>query len=453
MPVDCLEALYPEELKDLPVAWDQVKIPGPPGPYRLSGSEGDSILAKDRFRRRTIQAFNLYPAGAADEGHTDRLAFIDKAIPHSLYDLMCTEASDAVKATVSDISRQTGRAVCQSAYNFVSFLSRPETFQTYDLAGGQLHLAVNCDPNTLDRESVQASKRFHMHFLYWRRQELKLLQGVACNRRQTRKLLRQRMLDPLFILGPAMIHERLHEENFRYEGMRLIPFRPDEIMVQGMTPGCLIRLDTWGRLKTEAFTQCINHIHCCIKATSRQLQHAFTGQSQPPDPWQRHALLPYPVIVDNIGKLSFSRRPSEGLVHLARVLRNISPQLMNYLKRRSGHRIRHLVLNNPCYTLNLYSPDEHQIDRPLIESKAVYLSIQVKLLSAIGGAGLLCLKGVPIVRIVREQGEFSAESWSTRARFQRDYTAYNYPIIERLFNTGMCTDYRYSDPVTGWDKI
>jgi hypothetical protein len=53
------------------------------------------------------------------------------------------------------------------------------------------------------------------------------------------------------------------------------------------------------------------------------------------------------------------------------------------------------------------------------------LSVQLKLFSGIGGAGLLSLPGIPSVRVLRGQGRFQLDAWQTRSHFQRAFAAYN----------------------------
>jgi len=446
---DRLAALYPDDVDDLPVAWCQLRVAGPPAGYRLTPQERDSADLSERFRRRTIMAFDVQSNGPAAGSQVDRLAFVDKAVPHSRYDLMCAEVSTAAKPTVRDIGRQTAAALWRSAYNFVSFVSRPESQRAYGLEGGQLHLALNCDPNTRDRESIQAGKQFHLHFLYWTQQELAALRDVAYDA-GARSLLQRRLLDPLAFVAPAMVVERLRTLDLENGAMALLPFHPAD-SIHGCKPmGCLIRVSEWAVLRSPEFVDTIDRIHHCIAATSAQLQQAFTGQAQPPKVWCRHALLPPAVIRDNIDRLGFSAATTAALHHLAGALRDVSPRLMDFMKRHGRARRRHLALNNPCYALNLYAPAHNSFSVPLIDAPEVYLIIRVKLFSAIGGAGLLCLNEVPCVRIVREQGAFSERLWRQRARFQSDFVAYNYPLIEKTGAASAPVYYRFGDFETGW---
>ncbi len=453
MPIDPFAALYPEDINSLPIAWDHVRIPGPPAAYRLTPEERCSTDNSIRFKRRTIQRFDLHSTGVGGLAQLYHLAFIDKVSPHSLYDLMCTEVSDPLKATVSAIGRETGEAMCRSAYNFVDFVSRPDIIESFGLQNGELHLGVNCDPNTLDRESIQASKQFHMHFLYWTQAELAPLQRAKVTVTSVpNDLLRKRLLDPLLYLGAALVEERLRRSNFNADGVQLLPFSAAASIHKGLALGCLLRLDEWTVLNTSGFVAAIETIHQCIQTSSEELLAAFTGHTDPPAIWERHPLLPHPKIVDNIGRMGFSEALDSRLRDLARELRDLSALNMDYLKRHKAARLRHMTLNNPCYAMNLYAPRHNQSDQPLIEVQEIYLSVQVKLFSAIGGSGLVPLRGFPCVRIVRGSGEFSETMWRKRARFQREFVTYNHSMIKDSFDIDHFVDYRFIDLLLGWSN-
>jgi|GEM_PF-1113127 len=453
MPIDPFAVLYPEDINLLPIAWDHVHIPGPPAAYRLSPDERCSNDNSIRFKRRTIQRFDLHSTGAGGHAQLDHLAFIDKVSPHSLYDLMCTEVSNPLKATVGDIGRETGEAMCRSAYNFVDFVSRPDIIESFGLQNGELHLGVNCDPNTLDRESIQASKQFHMHFLYWTEEELAPLQCAeitVCSAPEI--LLRKRFLDPLLYLGAALVEERLRQSNFSADGLQLLPVNAASSIHKGLALGCLLRLDEWSVLNAPGFVEAIETIHRCMQTSSEELLAAFTGHTDTPAIWERHPLLPHRKIVDNIGRMGFSGALDSRLRYLASELRDLSAQNIDYLKRHKAARLRHMTLNNPCYAINLYAPRHNQLDQPLIEAQEIYLSVQVKLFSAIGGSGLVPLRGFPCVRIVRGSGEFSETKWRKRARFQREFATYNYTMIKDSFDMEHLVDYKFIDPLLGWSN-
>jgi hypothetical protein len=83
------------------------------------------------------------------------------------------------------------------------------------LSGGQLHLALNCDPNTVDRESVQAAKQFHLHLLYWTAAELAALSRSSRPPSrladETSAFRRRQCMDPLGFLGAHVMHRALSD--------------------------------------------------------------------------------------------------------------------------------------------------------------------------------------------------------------------------------------------------
>ena len=453
MPVDAFAALYPKNIDSLAVAWNSVNIPGPPAPYRLNPQESSSSDPDVRFRRRTIQSLEMIATGHEARSQCDRLAFVDKVSPHSSIDLMCTEISEPLKATVNDIGRETGELMCRSAYHFVEFVSRPDIIDSFGLQDGEVHLGVNCDPNTRDRESIQASKQFHMHFLYWKQSELNGLQTLRQEIPGPSELLRQRLLDPLLFLGAAMVQERLRGISFEMPGITLKPFDPADSIERGLPLGCLMQLDDWSVLNSGAFVALIQRIHEIIKLGAQQLNAALTGRTDSPAAWQRFDLLPQRTIADNIDKLGYSAGIVEQLKFLAAKLHNVSPALMTYFKRHKYARIRHLSLNNPAYALNLYSPRPNKLEKPLIDSNEIYLNIQLKMLSAIGGSGLVALRRIACCRILRNQGTFSEQAWSMRTRFQEQFCAYNYAMLKDAFDIERVVDYRYINSTQGWREV
>lgn len=80
-----------------------------------------------------------------------------------------------------------------------------------------------------------------------------------------------------------------------------------------------------------------------------------------------------------------------------------------------------MSLNQPCYGVNLYSPEANRSQAPVITSAPLHLLLSAKLFSGTGCAGLLPLAGVPSVRVLRGRGEFDAKDWQARAAWQRAF--------------------------------
>lgn len=414
---DRFAALYPADLDLLRVAWDQIRIPGPPAAYAMTRTETEHPDPQRRFARRTIQEIGC---------NGDRLALIDKASPHSLFDLMVSEISDPPKATPDAVDPATGRMLWHTGLAFVRFVSDPEVMHRFDLADGELHLALNCDPNTHDRESVQAAKQFHLHLLYWPGRALTALEKAGRFGAVEDPRLRRQGIDPLAFLGAHLIYEALVGLDLGVPGARLE--KPDDrLTLRGDRPlGCRITLSGWHLLAEPVFEDMIRRLHLRLDSLAADLLDAFTGNRTPPWPWHRHALLPHAEIGRRLAGLALSARTRTGLGHLARLLQDLPTATADRLGRADSRRRMHLMtLNQPAYALNLHAPGRNHPSTPLRESPVVYLIIQPKLFSGIGGAGLLSLGGIPSVRILRGEGRFSGESWHQRSAFQRHFAEFN----------------------------
>jgi hypothetical protein len=174
---------------------------------------------------------------------------------------------------------------------------------------------------------------------------------------------------------------------------------------------------------------------------------------EPPSPWHRHCLLPVGEIRARIAGLPFCAEVKGGLLDLAAGLRWLAPETVRWLARATpARRMALMTLNQPCYALNLHAAGS-QCD-PLADEAEVHLSIQPKLFSGIGGAGLLSLRGVPSVRVLRGHGTFSGAQWERRAHFQREFACFNQ---RHLVETEGAADAvraspvrRYAGPARGW---
>ena len=442
MPPDRFAALYPRDLDRLRVAWHHLRIQGPPADYALTREEAEHPDPGRRYARRTIQ--EIACAG-------DRLALIDKVSPHSLYDLMVSEISDPSRATPAAVDPLTGRVLWRTGHAFVRFVSDPDVMRRFDLADGELHLALNCDPNTRDRESVQAAKQFHLHLLYWPGDALKPLEKAARFGAVRETRLRRQAVDPLTFLGAHLIDESLAGFDLQLPGARRLQ-PEDRLAIRGERPfGCLIELPGWKVLDDVAFEDLVRRLHLHLETLAAQLLEVFTGQRRPPLPWHRHPLRASAEIARGLAALPLSVGTRAGLRALSGALRDLSASTTRRLERADPMRRMDLMtLNQPCYALSLHGPDRNRPGATLEDAGVVYLAIQPKLFSGIGGAGLLGLGGVPSVRILRGEGRSSAESWHRRGRFQRAFAEFNRSHQGDASDIRFQPVKRFVDPSTGW---
>ena len=288
---DPFAALIPDTAAHMRVAWDALRIPGPPAALALTPYEITAARPLDRFHRRTIALLDCSAVGdgafaAADS--RDCLALVDKAIPHALFDLMLSEASPRDKSTPVDVLPITGQLLWLTGLELVRFVSEPEHQRAFGLTGGQLRLAINCDPNTADRESVQAAKQFHLHLLYWTANELSALRQPSRLADEHSPVRRRQCLDPLSFLGARVLHAALSDFELGIADAQLLPCDAAG-MVDGSRPlGCVIRLPGWQVLELPAFEDMIRRLHQRLAQTGERLLDAFTGHGEPPAPWQRY---------------------------------------------------------------------------------------------------------------------------------------------------------------------
>ncbi len=422
--------LFPPAIDSLRVAWHDLRIPGPPRGYELLGEEIDHPDPRRRFARRTVQCLSCgdgrRPQSRIEDCET--LALIDKASPHSRYDLMLSEVSLRPKSTPVDVHPATGRALWRTGANFVRFCSDRSTVEEFGLAGGELHLALNCDPNTQDRESVQAAKQFHLHLLYWDAPSLAPLSGARALGEIGDWRLRRQALDPLSFLGARLVTEALGGLDLRFPGVTLLP-ADGMAALRGERPlGAVIRLPGWGPLDSPDFEDLVRRIHQRLESLAVTMAQTFTGRPDTPAPWVRHPLLMQSQILSRIQALPYSEEVKAGLGLLARVLRELDPDAARRLRGASPtRRMSLMTLNQPSYALNLHAGVPRPGDRQDgdIGAPEVDLIIQPKLFSGIGGAGLLTLGGIASVRVLRGQGTFSDEQWHHRAHFQRAFARFN----------------------------
>lgn len=404
------------------VAWHQLRIPGPPAGFSLQSVERTAPSLDVRFARRIIQRFRVGPS---------QLALIDKASPHARFDLMLTVLSPG--PTTPDRGRDAAtteqaptRVLWQTAANFHRFVSDPEQQTAFGLGGGALHLAVNRDPNTLDRESVQALKQPHLHLIYWHAAELAPLTNPGHLADQTDPYQRRQCIDPLSFLGSQLLDEMIGLADVPLSGA--VPIKPNiGAMLRGSLPiGAFLKLRGWEQLAEPGFATLIETLDKRIDAAAKALMQAFAGSEQSPAPWHRHRLLRQTDIAARLGRLGLSPSLRTRLLALASALRDLSPDASERLQRATAAQRQHcMTLNQPCYSLSLSPFNWQPSDSGSSAQSPPTLSLQLKLFSGVGGAGLLSLPGIPSVLVRRGQGRFGREDWHLRTQFQRGFAAFN----------------------------
>ncbi|MBK1631938.1 hypothetical protein CKO31_14575 [Thiohalocapsa halophila] len=440
---DPFAAMLPAAAWRMPVAWSRLQVPGPPAAFALSGAELTAATPLARFHRRLITLLDC----AADGG--DRLALVDKAMPHAHFDLMLSEASDRDKPSPCDVAPSTGRALWRTGLELVRFVSDPQVMGAHHLADGALHLALNCDPDTRDRESVQAAKQFHLHLLYWNAAELAQLAGPAETPSQYGSRSRRQLLDPVGFVGARLVTALLRRLDLGLADAEVLD-RDDAAVAAGRRPpGALLRLPGWSVLAEPAFEDLIRRLHQRLTDTASLLRAAFTGTGDAPAPWQRHPLRSRAAIEAALTRLDLPDDLVTELGGLADALRDLPSPVLARLRRGPPALRKHLLtLNPPSYALNLFAPGRNRPDTPVAAAESVYMSVQPKLFSGTGGAGLLALDGLPSVRVCRGAGHFSEAQWRRRAALQRAFALHNAERLQGLIGCGPVR--RFLDCERGW---
>lgn len=444
---DALAALLPPNAGQMPVAWNAICVPGPPAAFALTDAElhGASPLA--RFHRRLIA---LLDCAAADG---DRLALVDKAIPHAQLDLMLSEASAQDKPSPCDVAPATGQALWRSGLAFVRFVSRADVIARFGLGDGALQLALNCDPHTRDRESVQAAKQFHLHLLYWTRAELAPLATATEHAADHDARTRRQLLDPLTFVGARLATALLQEIDLGIAGAAILPCDDADVIAGRRPPGALIQLPGWDVLADAAFETLVRRLHQRLDKAAALLRAAFTGVAAAPPSWRRHPLRSPDQVRAALSQDGLGQSPDllAELALLAQLLRDLSPEVLARLRRGSPAVRKHLLtLNAPAYALNLFAPGRNRPEAPVAASDVVYLSVQPKLFSGTGGAGLLALDGMQSVRIRRGVGHFDSTQWRQRTELQRSFALYNAEQLRELSGLNCGPVRSFVDCEQGW---
>jgi hypothetical protein len=428
----------------MPVAWHQLRIPGPPRALELTAHERTADEVAARFERRAIQHIDIAPGliDAQEDGRDGRITLIDKASPHALFDLMVADVSptppgQAEQAAPSGVIAPAGRLIWQTAASFQRFVEDGEVRRRFGLARGAMNLALNCDPYTQDRESVQALKRFHIHLIYWRESELSQLGRASTLAAETDPYTLRQCLDPVSFIAPPLLRTCL--PNTELEPFKARWLSPDDGAVcHGRRPlGALLQLDNWDQLQQPAFEQLVRIIDTRIGQLSRNLLRCLTGAEHPPGKWRRHRLRPLAEIQTMLAASDLDPGNQDALLRLASVLRDLPKPVLERLRRGSRRQRTHsMTLNQPSYSLSLGSQAAADGHPDALEHRHPVLKIQLKLFSGIGGAGLISLPGLPSVRVIRGHGRFSSADWRRRSELQRAFAAYNSEALRQANTLG-----------------
>lgn len=414
---DTLDFMYPEQtwrtptVLSLPVG----RLPGAPAPGgHADGSPRD-----------------FYGAGFMMEvevGDTDRVAFIEKAFPHSRYDLMMLASDEQVKCAVTDLADQTKQFMFAAAGRFIGFISQADVISRYGLDGGHLHLAFNYDRYTTDREnSMCCDKRFHLHLNYWPGDELGLLRPVRWGD-IPEVTLRWRLIDPLAHLTGLVMRDRCRE---LAPGLPLMPVDPGRDEAIGLPAGPKIEFPGWSVLRDREFVTIMDSIHEVADSAYQEIHVAFTGERSKPRVWSRPSLLPREQIARNLRETAWLSDDTRRLLtRLAFVLRDVTAARMRSFRDGQADPVRGLTLGGLDYAITMFCQQRNSAGAPLADAGPVYLVMHGKLFADVGGAGLPSIGSIPVVRLDRASGHVLSDAEvKIRRQLREEFLALALPSL------------------------
>ncbi|MFD3760454.1 hypothetical protein [Streptomyces sp. NPDC058622] len=365
-----LDDLYPAAAWDLPVN------PGLPAPRLPAPPEELPNLSGYREHYAPFILREL-PV----PGHAERLAAIDKAFPHSLYDLMLLVARDDVLRThVGNTPDQVLAALLHAARSFTEFTKSPAA-RRFGLAGFRLGIGWNCDP-TVDRDNGQYwDKRLHLHLNCW--------PGAVCTSSRpvplasiTDVTVRRSLVDPIAHLAHQVMADALRTAPLPASCHMLEPDLARDAAL-GLPVGLKFRLPGVPFLTTADCRVLLRALHATAETTHRAVLTAFTGHADAPAPWQRPALLPPDTVRSNLTALPWLSHPAAAdLLRLRAVLKDVTPAQLRLLASRPWIANRCLTLGGLSYNTSFFTP------RPVSTGGEDdwYLVMQFKLVSYIGSS-------------------------------------------------------------------
>ncbi|WP_406126904.1 hypothetical protein [Streptomyces sp. NBC_00989] len=404
-----LDALYPRAALDLPVnpALLAPRLAVPPKERRnLSGYRdyyGPNILAE-------------IPVPGASE----RLAVIDKAWPHSLYDVMLLVARDDIlRTSVGDTPPTVLTALMEACAQFAGYVSTPSVMGEFGLMGSQTSIAWNHD-RTVDRDNGQWwDKRLHLHFNCWPKRahgNRSLRLGDVADATTRRSLV-----DPVAYLAHRVILDALTGHSLP-DGCILLPPDPLRDGREHLPVGLKIRLPGgWPFVTTPECRRLLRTLHKTAAATYRDLLLSFTGQAEASRDWRRPPLLPSSDVQRRLAGVRWLTQGSrEELLRLRGALRELTCRELELMRAHPDVANRCMTLGGLSYNLAFHSPHPASRERPLSATPDLYLVMQFKLISYIGSSP--AVHGAVASVIDRANGPVMTDAdRALRRAFQAEY--------------------------------
>lgn len=348
------------------------------------------------------------------------IALCNKRVPHSLTDAMLIQSDSDVRSRFNDLSHSQQAFTVRAAREFAAFVSEPGVVRKFGLKGGFIHVTYNTSAETGDRENGMGyTKRFHLHLNFWRRCEFSGAQAVDLGHLPL--ATQHELLDPFTPLSSAIILHGLKRRGV-FSGRRALDVRAEEVRSIGLPPGVAIELPDWDALLDPGFIPDLSSLQQIVVDTFADLRQAFTGQRTPAPHWTRHPLLEPSEIEANLERLDLPEEARSLLVRLAYVLRTITPRHGAFFKRNKSLRVRNMMMNGANFSVGLISMAPNLEPLAIDQAGPLWLTLQHKMLSTMGSAGIFSNALSPIIRIARNARHFSAEEEALRIEFQNEFS-------------------------------
>ena len=374
---------------------------------------------------------NLYHIAALPDA--SYIGFCNKLKPHAIFDTMLIQSDRDVRSNVSDLTPQQRRFLFLTANSFVQHAADRRVTEKFDLNGARIHIVYNSAATTEDREnSMGYSKRFHLHLNCWPDWQMESLRIKQL--KSTPSVSKRRdLLDPLTPLGGRLIRHLIAQENL-FPKDHLFSDSAEERIQSKLPAGCVVALhEGWESLLATEFGEDVSRLDKAMTQQYANLQEAFTGKSHPARAWTRHKLRPVKIIQAEIRALGYPREICTGLCHLAQTLHTASPQLLEHFRRRKNLRIRHMSMNGLNYSLGFFAGQPHDSKRPIIGAADVYMVIQPKFLSPVGGASVIYNDLASMIALHRNRRSFTEYEMEMRNAFQQSFLQWTLAFTRPTF--------------------
>ncbi|MFJ2864253.1 hypothetical protein [Kitasatospora sp. NPDC087314] len=373
-----LDDLYPNAALALPVntALIAPRLPTPPAERENQGSYRDHygpFLLGEK------------PVGTEPE----HIALIDKAFPHTLYDLMLLIGRDDIlRTSVGELPDTVLATLLGAVTDFVDYLSDPDTVRTSGLERGRIGIGWNHDP-TRDRDNGQWwDKRMHIHCNAWHPRNCRTIRPIPLAA-VADPTLRRSLVDPTAYLAHHVLLDAIRTDRVP-AACRLLEPDAARDADQHLPVGLKARLPGFAYLTTPQFRDLLRMLHGTAAAAYRLLRAVLTDDQSPTGPWHRPALRPTADVEAALTTQPWLTAESRTLLlRLRTVLRDLPERQMQLLRRRSDLANRCLTLDGLSYNLSLFTPDQISTRRPISATGELYLVMQVKTVSSIGSSPAL----------------------------------------------------------------